>query len=82
VKVRTGKLELPESREFFHEHMTALGIESVLPVEARHVFGLFSLPDHHRDPFDRLIIAQCRAERLPLVASDRMIRRYPVEVLW
>ncbi len=82
LKVRAGKLDLPERWEFFHEHMTALGIRSVLPIEARHVFGLFQLPEYHRDPFDRLLVSQCRAERLPLVASDRVLRRYPVEVLW
>ncbi len=82
LKVRAGKLDLPERWEFFHEHMAALGIGSVLPVEARHVFGLFQLPDHHRDPFDRLLVSQCQAERLSLVTSDRILRRYPVEIVW
>jgi len=82
LKVRAGKLALPEQPEFFREHMAKLGITKVLGIEARHVFGLFDLPDHHRDPFDRLLVAQCRAEGLPLVASDRLLRRYGVEILW
>ena len=82
LKVRAGKLELPERSEFLQEHLTALGVRSILPIEARHVYGLFQLPEYHRDPFDRLLVSQCRAERLPLVASDRLLRRYPVEVLW
>jgi len=82
LKARAGKLSLPERSEFFREHMRQLGIGRVLSVEARHVFGLFELPHHHRDPFDRLLAAQSRTERLPLVASDRMFRRYPIEVLW
>ena len=79
LKVRAGKLELPEDWEFFHQHMSALDIRSVLPVEARHVFRLFRLPDHHRDPFDRLLVAQCQTEGLTLVTPDRMLRRYGVE---
>jgi len=82
LKVRAGKLALPEEPEFFREHMTKLGIAGVAPIEARHVYGVFALPDHHRDPFDRLLVAQCRAEGLPLVASDRLLRRYAVEILW
>jgi PIN domain nuclease of toxin-antitoxin system len=82
LKVRAGKLDLPERWQFFYEHMSALGIQVVLPVESRHVFGLFALPDHHRDPFDRLLVAQCQAERLPLVASDQILRRYDIQILW
>jgi len=62
--------------------MGLLGIQFVLPVEASHVFELFNLHDHHRDPFDRLLIAQCIAERIPLIASDVAVRRYPIEVIW
>jgi PIN domain nuclease of toxin-antitoxin system len=82
LKVRAGKLALPQRWEFLHEHLTALGVRSVLPIEARHVFGSFQLPEHHRGRFDRLLIAQCQAERLPLIACDRLLRRCPIEVLW
>ena len=82
LKVRAGKLELPEEWEFFHEQMTLLRIGGVLSVEAGHVFRLFRLPDHHRDPFDRLLVAQCQVEKLPLVASDAARRRYDIEVVW
>ena len=63
-------------------HMSALGIRSVLSVEAGHVFGLFSLPDHHRDPFDRLLVAQSHVEGIPLVASDPALRLYDIQVIW
>jgi PIN domain nuclease of toxin-antitoxin system len=82
LKARAGKLEIPEEKSFFQEQMGLLGIQFVLPIEASHVFELFSLPDHHRDPFDRLLVAQCIAERIPLIASDAAMRRYPVEVIW
>ena len=81
LKVRAGKLRLPETAEFFVEHMAALGVQP-LAVEVSHVLLVLGLPDHHRDPFDRLLIAQSQAEHLPIVTSDPAIRRYSVEVLW
>ena len=82
VKAQAGKLQVPQEGGFFQEHMALLGVQTVLPVEATHVFALFGLPRHHRDPFDRLLAAQCVVEKLPLVASDRALRRYPIEVIW
>jgi PIN domain nuclease of toxin-antitoxin system len=81
LKVRTGKLRLPEDRHYFEEHMANLGVEC-LPIQAEHVLELLTLPDHHRDPFDRLLVAQCRTERLVLVTADKTIRRYDVKTLW
>ena len=53
-----------------------------LAIERRHVDGILALPDHHRDPFDRLLIAQALAEGLTLVSGDAQMRRYPLPVLW
>jgi PIN domain nuclease of toxin-antitoxin system len=82
LKARAGKLEIPEEKSFFQEQMGLLGIRSVLAIDATHIFELFNLPDHHRDPFDRLLVAQCIAERIPLIASDAAVRRYPIEIIW
>ncbi len=82
LKVRTGKLRLPETREFFKEHLRRLGIDRVLAVEAVHVFRVFELPDHHRDPFDRLLVAQCQVENVPLVTSDSALTKYAIDVIW
>lgn len=82
LKVQAGKLDLPLEPEFFRDHMTQLGVRRVLAVEARHVYGVGELPDHHRDPFDRLLVAQAITESLTMVASDAAIRRYPVESFW
>ena len=48
----------------------------------RHALGLTALPDVHRDPFDRILVAQAVAEDLTLVTRDRVLRRYPVAVEW
>jgi len=42
----------------------------------------FALPPHHRDPFDRLLIAQANLEDMILITADRMVQRYPVQILW
>ena len=53
-----------------------------LPLTTKAIFGLEALPLHHRDPFDRLLVAQARAERLTLVTPDPKIRCYDVPVHW
>jgi PIN domain nuclease of toxin-antitoxin system len=53
-----------------------------LPIEASHAFQVFHLPLHHRDPFDRMIIAQSQLERLPIITSDPLISRYKVQTIW
>lgn len=53
-----------------------------LPVTVAHTLAIRSLPPIHRDPFDRLLIAQARHEHLTLVTRDRAIHRYPVATLW
>ena len=54
----------------------------LLPITAEHVFALESLPPHHRDPFDRLPIAQAMSEGLPLASVDSQFAPYPVSVVW
>ena len=54
----------------------------VLPLLPTHVFQLENMPLHHRDPFDRMLLAQAIEEDLPIVSADKKFRMYPVEVLW
>jgi PIN domain nuclease of toxin-antitoxin system len=55
----------------------------VLPYTADHAFQLFSMPQHHRDPFDRQIIAQALAEDIPVISSDEAFALYKgVQVIW
>lgn len=54
----------------------------VLPVQLAHVLALESLPAHHKEPFDRLLIAQAHEEEAVLVSSDPVFARYQIEVLW
>src|SRR5882724_7167047 len=52
------------------------------PIRANHVAALNGLPDRHADPFDRMLIAQAKAEELTVLANDQTIHQYPVKVRW
>jgi PIN domain nuclease of toxin-antitoxin system len=54
----------------------------VLPVTLGHVLALQDLPAHHKDPFDRLLIAQANVEEAVLISHDPVFAHYPVKVLW
>ena len=62
--------------------MSSLLHARVLPVGVDHVLEAAGLPMHHRDPFDRLLVAQCRMEGLTLVTVDEALRPYEVALLW
>lgn len=54
----------------------------MLPITARHADRVGTLPMHHRDPFDRLLIAQAEVENMALVTSDEAMNDYEAEVIW
>jgi PIN domain nuclease of toxin-antitoxin system len=81
VKVQKGKLELPLRREFFVEHLGLLQAK-MLAIEAEHSFALFSVPRHHGDPFDRLLIAQAQTEGLTIATKDEAFGLYDVPTVW
>lgn len=82
VKARLGRLTLPDKPgPFILEQLYRNAFDS-LPIQLSHALHVFSLPDFHRDPFDRILIAQSQLERLPILTSDPQISEYPVEVIW
>ena len=82
LKVGTGKLDLPKSGDFLRQQIVRFDIQRVLAVEEAHVLADFGLPRYHRDPFDRMLIAQAQVEGLPFVTCDKQIQKYPVQILW
>ncbi|RPI75902.1 MAG: type II toxin-antitoxin system VapC family toxin [Desulfobacteraceae bacterium] len=54
----------------------------LLPIETKHLSILLTLPFHHRDPFDRLIMSQAIAEEIPLIGSDAIFQKYNVKLIW
>ncbi len=82
IKIQLGKLKFSVSLEQkIQQQQSTNGLE-ILPVTMQHVLSLDKLPDHHRDPFDRLLIAQCTYESVPMVCHDPQIAVYDVTLLW
>ncbi|MEZ4707481.1 MAG: type II toxin-antitoxin system VapC family toxin [Caldilineaceae bacterium] len=82
IKIQLGKLgfERPLD-EMVAEQRRLNGVE-ILPVTLEHVFEIEKLPLIHRDPFDRLLIAQARVEIVPFISRDKEFSAYPVTVEW
>lgn len=82
IKFAAGRLDLSEDpRTYLATHVPMFDLE-VLPVALDHAIQVGDLPHYHRDPFDRLLIAQAQVEALPILTSDPNIARYDVEVIW
>jgi PIN domain nuclease of toxin-antitoxin system len=78
IKRGLGKLDAPLD---LLPQIEGAGVE-LLPVMPRHADLVASLPLHHRDPFDRILVAQAMSEGLPLVSDDQSLHDYDVEVIW
>lgn len=81
IKRSIGKLELDLSTQEFVETSVAAGIR-LHPIRPEHLYQVETLPWHHRDPFDRLLIAQALVDGLPIVTADRAFRRYGASTVW
>ena len=82
TKHAIGKLPLPESPEALLERAVAELGAIELAITTRHALLSASLPNHHRDPFDRLLVAQAMLEDATLVTADRLLSPYAVKQLW
>ena len=82
IKAEAGKLSIEDPTESFVQ--TALSTKGIEPlaVTHAHAWRTASLPRHHRDPFDRLLVAQAQVERLVLLTPDRAFAKYDVEAVW
>lgn len=81
IKVSIGKLPLPEPiGDYVSTRMTQLGARS-LEITAPHALRVATLPLYHRDPFDRMLIAQAQVEKMTLVSADSMFNQYEVSLL-
>lgn len=82
IKAQVGRLPVPENAgRFIAEQMSVNAIEG-LPVEISHALHVATLPLLHRDPFDRLLVAQSQLENIPILTSDALIAQYGVEIIW
>ncbi len=82
IKVGIGKLQLSDPPEVLVREQRARHHFQILPIKLEHVLKVGTLPDHHKDPFDRLLIVQALEENVPLVTDDPLIQRYALNILW
>ena len=82
IKVAKKRLTLPEEPMLFVPSRMQLHGFQPLPIQIHHATRVYELPEQHSDPFDRLLIAQCQLEGLPLISKDEDIQKYDVEVIW
>jgi len=82
IKIGLGKYALPEAYESFIESQLSENDFSLLPILPRHTALLTTMPFHHRDPFDRLIVAQALSEGMPLVSTDATLDAYGIRRIW
>lgn len=82
IKCGVGKLTLdPDAGKWFERHTTASRFGE-LAISRAHLRAVQALPMHHRDPFDRLLIAQATVENLTLISNDASFARYDIDVVW
>lgn len=85
IKHSMGKLNLDASLDVFFTDVLNKGF-NILPIDFQHLLQHSSLPLHHRDPFDRIIIGQAIAERMPVITCDSLFSTYtestPLTIIW
>lgn len=82
IKAQIGKLHLPNAPEIYVPDRLARNGMTALPITMDHALYTSTLPLHHRDPFDRVLVAQSRLEELPILTADSLIVQYEVRTVW
>jgi PIN domain nuclease of toxin-antitoxin system len=82
IKVSLGKLTLIQPFAVFMSEQIRLNAIVLLNISVEHTSVVATLPFHHRDPFDRLLIAQATVEQLPIISADQIFDSYNVQRLW
>lgn len=82
IKYNINRLELPSSPEIFISDEVQVNSFSFLPITPSHVFTILKFPDIHKDPFDRILIAQAKNEGLFFLTNDKIIKQYHVDTVW
>jgi PIN domain nuclease of toxin-antitoxin system len=82
IKVSIGKLKISQPYDVFMKQVITSNHLIILPITVRHTTTVASLPFQHRDPFDRLLIAQAMVEEVPIISGDAAFDAYSVTRLW
>ncbi|MBF6604950.1 MAG: type II toxin-antitoxin system VapC family toxin [Candidatus Limnocylindrales bacterium] len=82
IKSGAGRLDLPDDSTSYVEDLVRRHRFGPIAIDLRHALQAGALPRIHRDPFDRILVAQAQIERVPIVTADPVISRYDVETIW
>jgi len=82
IKVQLGKLTLAAPLADILKQQQQTNDFELIPVNVIHILALDTLPHHHRDPFDRILVAQAKVESMPLISKDAIFTQYSIPVLW
>ncbi|MFN0052691.1 MAG: type II toxin-antitoxin system VapC family toxin [Planctomycetales bacterium] len=82
IKINLGKYALPQPYQTFMETHIAINDFTILPILPKHTALLTTLRLHHRDPFDRLLVAQALTESIPIISADTQFDPYGVQRIW
>ncbi len=82
IKIGNGKLTLSKPFDAYIDSYMAPNAIAVLPIERPHISAVVTLPHHHRDPFDRLLVAQAAVEQMTLISVDSAFDHYGIQRLW
>ncbi len=82
IKMQIGKLKLVNDLSVVVEEQQQVNEMQLLSIAPQHIYNLNQLPFHHKDPFDRMLLAQAMTESFSLLSKDTMFAAYPVNVIW
>ena len=82
IKIQTGKLTLDLPLHELIEIQQQFNELQLLQIKSSHIYALRDLPNHHRDPFDRMLITQAIIENMPLISIDKVFESYSVAKIW
>lgn len=82
IKAQIGKLAVPGEPAQFVAEQIMINSLAILPIRMEHALRIYELPMHHRDPFDRMLVAQSQVENLPLLTTDAAFADYDVRTVW
>jgi len=82
IKISINKLHFDNPLPEIITYQRNINNVQILPIELEHIWQLKNLPLHHRDPFDRMLIAQAMTEKIPILSIDSIFQNYSVNVIW
>ncbi|XGV94596.1 MAG: type II toxin-antitoxin system VapC family toxin [Leptolyngbya sp. BL-A-14] len=82
IKVSLGKYKIPTSFETWIEQQIQVNELELLPIKVAHIAAIVAMPFHHKDPFDRLLVAQALTEKIPIISVDAVLDQYSVVRCW